>query len=178
MGGWRASGGIDWETVATLRQQTADRLSAETSTLLEDREGQRDRGRVIIGDLLSRESTERARAGAKAWTAGEQDQLARAVFDAVFGLGRLQPLVDDEEIDNVLIFGYDRVVVELAGGTLIPGPPVADSDEELIDFLTFVATRSEVNARPFSPAQPALHMRLDGGARLAATAWVTPRPRS
>ena len=177
VGGWRASGGIDWETVATLRQQTADRLSAETSTLLEDREGQRDRGRVIIGDLLSRESTERARAGAQAWTAGEQDQLARAVFDAVFGLGRLQPLVDDEEVDNVLIFGYDRVVVELAGGTLIPGPPVADSDEELIDFLTFVATRSEVNARPFSPAQPALHLRLDGGARLAATAWVTPRPQ-
>ena len=28
----------------------------------------------------------------------------------------------------------------------------------------------------FSQAQPRLHMRLDGGARLAATAWVTPRP--
>ena len=175
--GWRASAGTDWEVVATLRQQTADRLSSETSTLLEDRESQRGRGKAIIADLLSRESTERARAGAQAWTPQEQEQLARAVFDAVFGLGRLQPLVDDEEIDNVLIFGFDRVVVELAGGKLVPGPPVADSDEELIDFLTFVATRSEVNARPFSPAQPALHLRLDGGARLAATAWVTPRPQ-
>lgn len=175
--GWRASGGTDWEVVATLRQQTADRLSAETSTLLEDRDSQRGRGTAIIADLLSRESMERARAGGDAWTPHEQDLLARAVFDAVFGLGRLQPLVDDEEIDNVLIFGYNRVVVELAGGKLIPGPPVADSDEELIDFLTFVATRSEVNARPFSPAQPSLHMRLDGGARLAATAWVTPRPQ-
>ena len=33
-----------------------------------------------------------------------------------------------------------------------------------------------MNARPFSAAQPRLHLRLDGGARLAAAAWVTPRP--
>src|SRR5918994_1425692 len=54
--------------------------------------------------------------------------------------------------------------------------PVADSDEELIDFLVFLASRSEVNARGFSEAQPRLHLRLDGGARLAAAAWVTPKP--
>ena len=40
----------------------------------------------------------------------------------------------------------------------------------------FLASRSEVNARPFSAAQPRLHLRLDGGARLAAAAWVTSRP--
>ena len=28
----------------------------------------------------------------------------------------------------------------------------------------------------FSEAQPRLHLRLDGGSRLAAAAWVTPRP--
>jgi type IV secretory pathway ATPase VirB11/archaellum biosynthesis ATPase len=53
---------------------------------------------------------------------------------------------------------------------------VADSDEELLDFLAFIASRAEGNARPFSPARPSLHMTLDGGARLAATAWITPRP--
>ena len=53
---------------------------------------------------------------------------------------------------------------------------MADSDQDLIDFLVFLASRSEVNARPFSPAIPRLHLRLDGGARLAAAAWVTPRP--
>jgi type IV secretory pathway ATPase VirB11/archaellum biosynthesis ATPase len=53
---------------------------------------------------------------------------------------------------------------------------VADSDDELIDFLVFLASRSEVNARPFSEANPRLHLQLDGGSRLAATAWITPRP--
>jgi Flp pilus assembly CpaF family ATPase len=66
--------------------------------------------------------------------------------------------------------------LELTDGTMVAGDPVADSDEELVDFLVFLASRSEVNSRPFSPAQPRLHLRLDGGARLAAAAWVTPRP--
>ena len=43
-------------------------------------------------------------------------------------------------------------------------------------ILVFLASRSEVNARGFSEAQPRLHLRLDGGSRLAAAAWVTPRP--
>ena len=106
----------------------------------------------------------------------EQDAVVRAVFDAVFGLGRLQPLVDDDRVENIIITGAEQVTLELVDGTQVPGPPVADSDGELIDFLVFLASRSEVNARPFSEAQPRLHLRLDGGARLAAAAWVTPRP--
>ena len=98
------------------------------------------------------------------------------MFDALFGLGRLQPLVDDDRVENIIITGHDTVRLELTDGTIIPGDPVADSDQELIEFLVFLASRSEVNARPFSAAQPRLHLRLDGGARLAAAAWVTPRP--
>lgn len=54
--------------------------------------------------------------------------------------------------------------------------PVADSDAELVDFLQFLATRSESNPRSFSAASPTLHMRLDDGSRLAAAAWITPYP--
>ena len=102
--------------------------------------------------------------------------MAAAVEAALFGLGRLQPLVDDDRVENIIITGHDQVTLELTDGRLVPGPDVADSDAELIDFLVFLASRSEVNARPFSQAQPRLHLRLDGGARLAAAAWVTPRP--
>jgi pilus assembly protein CpaF len=79
-------------------------------------------------------------------------------------------------VENIIITGHDSVLLELIDGSLVDGPPVADSDEELIDFLVFLASRSEVNARGFSEAQPRLHLRLDGGSRLAAAAWVTPRP--
>lgn len=175
--GW-SPGGLDWELVASLRQQTADRLSQEGAPTGEvDREAQQERGRAVITELLQQEVTERLRAGEEAWDTQQQQALARAVFDAVFGLGRLQPLVDDPEVENIMIFGHDRVTVELVGGRQVMAPPVADSDQELVDFLAFVASRSEVNARPFSPSHPELHLRLDGGARLAAQAWVTPRPQ-
>ncbi|OLT22355.1 hypothetical protein BJF81_00360 [Ornithinimicrobium sp. CNJ-824] len=175
--GW-SRGGLDWELVASLRQQTADRLSQEgTPTGEDDRGAQQERGRAIITELLGQEATERLRAGEAAWDADVQNALSRAVFDAVFGLGRLQPLVDDPEVENIMIFGHDQVTVELTGGRQVMAAPVADSDQELVDFLSFVASRSEVNARPFSPSHPELHLRLDGGARLAAQAWVTPRPQ-
>lgn len=168
---------VEWSLVASLRQQTADRLSQEEGGLVADQELQRERGRAIIWELLGRESTERTRAGEEPWTQQQQGRLARAVFDAVFGLGRLQPLVDDQQVENIMIFGHDRVFLEMAGGILTPASPVADSDQELIDFLSFVASRQEVNARPFSPSTPQLHLKLDGGARLAATAWVSPWPQ-
>lgn len=168
---------VDWTLLADLRGQAADRLS--TTLQHEGRltsAEQRERGRTIIQELLADESQERVASGENPWSVQEQSALAQALDDALFGLGRLQPLIDDDTVENIQIAGADRVAVERIDGRLEDVDPVADDDEELIDFLVFLASRSEVNARPFSQAQPRLHMRLDGGARLAASAWVTRRP--
>lgn len=169
---------VDWGLVSALRSQASERLSqavaAERGRL--DKGSQEEYGRAIVLDLVESAMAEAVNAGSAAWTLAEQQALARAVFDSLFRLGRLQPLVDDGRVENIMISGYDKVRLELIDGTILPGPPVAGSDEELIDFLVFLASRSEVNARSFSEAQPRLHMRLDGGSRLAAAAWVTPRP--
>jgi len=169
---------IDWSLVATLRAQASDRLSQAVAS---DRgrlsqAAQQELGRAIVLDLIESTLAERVNDGAATMTPIEQDATARAVFDSLFRLGRLQPLVDDDRVENIVITGHDRVLLELTDGSLLEGPAVADSDEELIDFLVFLASRSEVNARGFSEAQPRLHLRLDGGSRLAAAAWVTPRP--
>ena len=173
-----ATGGLDWALVAAFRSQASEQLSAALSADRGrlNRTAQRELGRSIILELLETAAAEQVSAGQDAWTLAQQQALATAIFDALFGLGRLQPLVDDDHVENIIITGHDTVRLELVDGSLVPGAPVADSDEELIDFLVFLASRSEVNARPFSEAQPRLHLRLDGGARLAAAAWVTPRP--
>mgnify|MGYP002712007090 CR=1 FL=1 len=171
------SSGVDWTLLADLRGQAAKRLSSvlEHEGRLTSAE-QRERGRAIIQELLADESQERVTSGQAPWSLQEQGALAQALDNALFGLGRLQPLIDDDTVENIQIAGADRVAVERIDGHLEDVDPVADDDEELIDFLVFLASRSEVNARPFSEAQPRLHMRLDGGARLAASAWVTRRP--
>jgi Flp pilus assembly CpaF family ATPase len=169
--------GVDWGLVRALRQQAADQLAAA----LREREGldetaRHELGRSIVLNLLSEHADEALTMGAETFTAEEQQQLAAAVFDALFGLGRLQPLVDDPDVENIEINGHDNVVVQYGDGRIEEGPPVADSDEELIDTLTFLASRSQSNERPFSPSRPELHLRLDDGSRLAAWAWITPRP--
>ena len=171
-------GTVDWVLAAALRAQASEQLSqavaAESGRL--DKAAQEELGRSIVLDLIESTVADRVNAGSAALPAVEQAALARAVFDSLFRLGRLQPLVDDDRVENIIITGHDNVLLELTDGSLIDGPSVADSDEELIDFLVFLGSRSEVNARGFSEAQPRLHLRLDGGSRLAAAAWVTPRP--
>ncbi|MGN6780905.1 MAG: CpaF family protein [Marmoricola sp.] len=173
-----ASNEVDWALVAALRAQASEQLSqtiaADRARL--DKDAQQELGRSIVLDLIESAMADAAKAGEGAWSPARQQATAQAVFDSLFRLGRLQPLVDDDRIENIIIVGFDRVRLELIDGTVVEGPPVADSDHELIDFLVFLASRSEVNARSFSEAQPRLHLRLDGGARLAAAAWVTPRP--
>lgn len=169
---------VDWTLVASLRSLASKQLSqavaAEASRLAKP--AQAELGRSIVLDLIESAMADQVNAGGRAWSAAEQKTLAQAVFDSLFRLGRLQPLVDDDRVENIIICGHDNVMLELIDGSLIDGPAVADSDAELIDFLVFLASRSEVNARAFSEAQPRLHLRLDGGSRLAAAAWVTPRP--
>ena len=169
---------LDWGLVAALRAQASEQLSqavsADRGRL--DRAAQQELGRAIVLDLIDASVADHVNAGGTAWSAAHQEAMARAVFDSLFRLGRLQPLVDDDRVENIIITGHDKVMLELVDGSLVRGSAVADSDEELIDFLVFLASRSEVNARGFSEAQPKLHLRLDGGARLAAAAWVTPRP--
>lgn len=168
---------VDWAQVAVFRSQASDQL---TSAMGEDR--QRDRateeevGRSIIQELLQSEAAERLSRGDSTWSLAEQDAMAQAVFDALFGLGRLQPLVNDQTLENILILGCDNVWADRTDGSKERLAPVADSDAELIDFLQFLDSRSG-NPRHFSPANPTLNMKLDGGARLAATAWVTDRPK-
>ncbi|MGF1662567.1 MAG: CpaF family protein [Kineosporiaceae bacterium] len=167
-------GDVDWGDVRVLRARAAERLAED----LRVRPGlagpaREELGRAIILDLLASWEADLLDRGA-VLTGGGRDALARATFDALFRLGRLQPLVDDPDIENIEVRGHDTVHLVFADGRVEPGPPVADSDEELLDDLQFLAARHE---RLFGPAHPQLDLRLPDGSRLAASGWgVTARP--
>ncbi len=168
--------GIDWKQVSYFRSQASDQLTAAIGDERGmDRETERELGRAMIEELLQSAAADRLHDGEPPWSLDEQNAMAQAVFDALFGLGRLQPLDDDDDVENIMISGSD-VWLEKTDGSLDRAEPIADSNQELLDFLAFIASRSEANARSFSPANPRLHIRLDGGSRLAGVAWVTSKP--
>ena len=148
---------VDHGVVREIRRQVAERLAARLqATPGLPVEARRELGRSLVAQVLEERARQRARAGEPAVDAAEEYALAEAVMAALFGLGRLQPLVDDPLIENIEVNGCDRVWLSYADGREEPGPPVADSDAELIELLQLLAARLGSGERTFTSRPPLL----------------------
>jgi Flp pilus assembly CpaF family ATPase len=166
----------DLAVVREVRAAVADRLAEQLqSQRIDSAEARRELARSLVATELSERGRERVRRGEDAWSFEVEMATAQAVMAALFGLGRLQPLIDDPAVENIEVDGHDRVWVSYADGRVERHRPVADSDDELIEILQLLAARTGSAERTFSSAHPALHLRLEDGSRLAAVGWTTPR---
>jgi Flp pilus assembly CpaF family ATPase len=102
--------------------------------------------------------------------------VAEAVFANTMGLARLQPLLDDPDVQDIHVRGCDSTWLKLRDGTRMPGDPVADSDEELTELIRLVAARMGRTERRFDAAAPELNFQLPDGSRLFAVMDVSTRP--
>src|SRR5699024_10948069 len=104
----------------------------------------------------------------------DRDALATAVFDSIFGLGRIQPLIDLPLVENIDIDSHLNVSTTHADGRIEYHPPVAADDAELIKMIQQIARTSGSREKDFSPATPKLRMALPDGSRFAADGWYCP----
>ena len=174
---------VDYTLVRQLRSAAAERLRAERRRRAEDGgavlslEDERELGRSVIAATV--EEHRRAQlVGAGVGMAGEGDDaaLAAAVEAALFGLGRLEPLLADESIAHIDINGCDQVWLDRVDGSRVRGPAVADSDAELVEWVRTAAMYAGLSSRPFDPVSPKLELRLPDGSRLCAVMSVVRRP--
>jgi Flp pilus assembly CpaF family ATPase len=133
-------------------------------------------GRQLIGEALERRASEALRNRAAVLPVPEEDALARAVFDALFRLNRLQRLLDDPEIENIHANGADQVWVRYADGRRERVEPIAASDAELEEMLRTAAARTGIGERRFDRGSPRLSLQLPDGSRLFALMAVAARP--
>ncbi|MEV7215269.1 CpaF/VirB11 family protein [Kitasatospora cineracea] len=173
---------VDTQVARELKRQVAAELHQQLSRLSEasgseaDRATRRQRGRALIEEAVARWSDAYAQTHGIPPTREQDRVLAEAVYDLLFRAGRLQPYLDDPEIENILINGCDDVWVSRVHQPLRQVPPVADTDEELIELLQDLARQHGGGERSLSTASPMLALRLEGGMRLQAMTEVTPRP--
>src|SRR5690606_3140544 len=173
---------MDHGLVKRLRQEVGDRLAQQrrldAANGLPPMTGEDERqyARALIGQVLEEYARGEITAGRRPPNAEEEEALAAGVHAALFGVGRLQPLLEDPEIENIDINGCDRVFIGYADGREVMGEPVADSDEELIELIQILAAYSGLSSRPFDTANPQLDLRLPDGSRLSAVMDVTVRP--
>jgi Flp pilus assembly CpaF family ATPase len=170
-------GRVDHVLVDEIRREVSDTLALRLRRApVTDPQARRELARSLLTDVLVARSRARVRDGLAPWSVDEEFALADSVMDAIFGMGRLQPLIDDPDVENIEVTGHDEVWVAYADGREVRAAPVASSDAELIELVQALATRTGHAERSFSTASPVLHLRLDDGSRLTAMAWVTPRP--
>jgi len=173
---------VDHALVKDLRTRVADGLRGERRSRAESgrpltSDDARALGHSLTLQALRDHRLDELNASSTPLAPPEEDaEITAAVSALLFGLGRLQPLLDDEAVTNIEINGCDRVWLSLEDGRVTAGPAVADSDTELVELIRSAAAYGGLSSRPFDPANPWLEMRLPDGSRLCALMSVVDRP--
>lgn len=173
---------MDQQLLRRLREQVADTLSrqrredADAGLPIMTSEDERQFARAVIARVLEAHARQEIAAGRTPPDRGEEEELSDGIHAALYGVGRLQPLLDDPNVENIDINGCDQVFVGYANGEERRLPPVAESDDELVELVQVLGAYSGLTSRPFDTANPQLDLRLPDGSRLSAVMGVTQRP--
>ena len=172
----------DQGLIRRLRGQVADRLNQQRrSDEVAGRqpmtsEDERQYARSLIIQVLEDHARTEISEGRTPPPTEDEQTTAAAIHAALFGVGRLQPLLEDPQVENVDINGCDRVFVGYADGREELLDPVADTDDELVELIQVLAANVGLSSRPFDSANPQLDIRLPDGSRLSAVMGVCARP--
>ncbi len=159
-----------------VREQVMHGILARSGTA----RGEAER-RALVEELareaLDQAASDAARTGDTMPTPEQERQVIRTVIASQLGLGRLEPLLQDDSIENININGHDAVWVKRADGTKEKVQPVADSDEELIELVQRAARAHHAGGeRRIDPSKPVVDLQLPGNHRLSAMIDVSHRP--
>jgi Flp pilus assembly CpaF family ATPase len=131
---------------------------------------------ALISQALEEHATAALRSGQPALDAAAEKRVTRAVTAALLGLGGLQALLDDPQVENIDVNGHDQVFARYADGRIARAAPVAASDADLVELIRTIAARAGTEERRFDRASPRLTIQLPDGSRLFAVMSVTRRP--
>ena len=157
---------VDYALVTELRQRIGGTLSPLRP---DDAAAQRKQAEPIVIEAAQNAGV----------TAAVIDETVNAVLDLIYGAGRLQPLLNDQRIENIDINGLD-VWVSYAERPSEPVlvEPVAESVNELVTLIRTLASGIDTGtaSRPWDSANPQLDFALEGGLRFSAVMEVSKHP--
>jgi pilus assembly protein CpaF len=118
---------------------------------------------AVISERLAEVHREHVLAGNTPLDQQQQERVARAVFDALLGLGPLEAHLAGEDVEELLVNGWQRAFVVRAGGTK---DRVATGFSSEAELRAFAARTVAVAGRRLDEANPKADARLPDGSRL------------
>lgn len=170
---------VDFDLVQSIQQQVNKQLeeyeAANGALSLQDA---RARAAGLIMRALERHTITTAANGAGVLTAQDETAIRDAVVARMFGMGRFEAILKrSADVEDLYITGAEPVVAKFFGGRREIWPPVAESDEDLLQQISAIASHQGLNERDLTQARPFLNMDLpEHDARMAVLFGVTPHP--
>jgi pilus assembly protein CpaF len=152
------------ETATVLRERAQEEIGRSLAEDLPEEDAEA-RAWSLLVELVEEENRRRVLSQDPPFSPEERTATAQELFNQFFRLGPLQPLLDDESIEEVIVNAPDRGFVVRAGGAKEEIHPGFASDEEVRSLLARIIARA---GRRIDDASPAVDVRLLDGARLHA----------
>ncbi len=172
----------DHQVVASISQAVGEALADErvqrssTARLPLDVSNERELARGVVARHLDSLAAHHLAQGFETLSPTHEAELADAVLARVLGLGRIQPLLDHPDVNDIHIRGAASTWLKMTDGSRVAAAPVVDSDDELVELVRMIATRAGRSERRFDAANPELNIQLPDGSRLFAAMEVSSRP--
>jgi pilus assembly protein CpaF len=110
----------------------------------------------VVQDLITQESIP--------LNLGERDQVVRQVVDEIFGLGPLEPLIQDPEVSDILVNTFKQIYIERHGK--LEGTDVRFQDDR--HLLQVIDRIVSAVGRRIDDSSPMVDARLPDGSRVNA----------
>lgn len=138
---------IDWALVRRLKAASVDEVEKRIADYRQrhgkepSAEDDRELGKPLIAAVVADHARAEAARGTL-WPPELEDRYFKAVFDSQFGFGRLQPLFEIPDAESISVNGCDSIRVIHSDGRITRLPPVADSDDELMEQIQQIGANS------------------------------------
>lgn len=166
---------VDRSAVRTIQERLSRKISREGRGSAPSSDAELDAIRGEIHDAVLDHNNTLATAGEPLLSPEAQHALRIAVYNEMFSLGPLTPLLDQPGLTDLEIRGGGKIWCLFNDGRITTHPPLFDSDAELIEFITQLAAMGPT-PRPFDRTHPNVDFTLPDGSRASAQAWYTPYP--
>jgi pilus assembly protein CpaF len=141
------------EMKSSLHRDLLSRVDLEKLNYLDDNHA-RNQIYAVIQDLVAHSNIP--------LSASERERLSREVLDEVFGLGPLEPLLQDPTISDILVNTYSSVYIERAG--LLEETNVTFKDD--VHLMHIIEKIVSAVGRRVDESSPMVDARLPDGSRV------------
>ena len=124
-----------------------------------------DKLRALIEDEVQRWSDDYRR-GTRAFDLADPARVAERAFRNIAGYGPLEPLLDDDDVWEIMINAPDAIFVKRHGGPSSYHDEVFHDDEHVVRTLTKILDRADGAHRKLEPAEGLQDAQLENGARI------------